>query len=252
MPPCVIPLTGSGNDGSFDFNGQIALKSSVKFRVSDRKGSGGTASFVSFIGETTQEDGNITVTGLNYSWQCNAGSPAIPDTWVPASQMGGNPYYNYNVFVPGKPAVPAGTIEITINWDAYSPPPENTQLPEGETQETWLSKKVVIDQGIWVNVHDDHAQTLKTLKNKMDDIIDTLVSTEDDAERVIRDKIWESVRKYEGYFPYPFTSLIIPGEHFLTSYDRGNKKNWNCRLRRIVFGRSAQSEICQYHIKEQY
>lgn len=250
MPPIVIPLSGSGDD-SFSFNSQIAIKSSVKFSVSGRKGRGGNASFVNFLGENTEKDGTVTVTGLKYSWQCASGSPPIPDTWVPASQMGGNPYYNYNVFVPGTPGTPGGSIEITINWEVYSPPPEETQL-DGQTQEEWIAKKIAIDKGLWVQAIDDNAQTLGTLKNKMDDIIDTLVSTENDAKRVLEDKIWESVRRYEGYFSYPFCPLIIPGDFFLTSYDRGNKIDWNCRLRRIVFGRQAQSESCQYHIKEKY
>jgi hypothetical protein len=236
-----IALTSSGED-SFGFNGQIAQKNTVSMRVS--KNNGGSATVTGFIGEETQADSTVTVTGIKYRWHCNE---AMPGAWVPASSMGGNPYYNYMVETPGSPG---GSIEITIDWKPWTAPPEEEDLPAGESQTQWKAKKVVLDQGLWVQVEDTGSAGYGKLVSKFPDVIDLLISDADSAERYGQNIIWESVKKREGYIPAVFIPLLVPGDIIQTSHSQQRIYDWPVRVRRIVFNRSPGNQTCQYYIKE--
>lgn len=270
--PTVIPLTDSG-EKTFDFNGQLAVKSSVKIGTTNQQGGGGTAQFHSWPAgaEVTQEDGTVTVSSVKYSWRCTSATPEIPGTWVPASQMGGNPYYNYTVFVPGTPGRPAGTIDMTITWTPWTAPPSppetiatdeiptnisnNNQISEvpfsPQTRTEWIMQKVILDEGLWVSVEDDYDLIDKAhLVNKASDIIDLLVANEDDAERIGKDFIWESARKNEGYIPTIFNPFIIPGKYIETALSSQNIYNLVARARGISKQQDWQSDQTKIFIKE--
>lgn len=236
-----ISLSGSGED-SFNFGSQTAQKNTVSLRVS--KNNGGSASVTGFIGEETQEDNTVTVTGIKYRWHCNESRPGA---WVPASQMGGNPYYNYMIETPG---TPAGSIEITIDWKPWTAPPEEEDLPDGQTQEEWKAKKVVLDKGLWVQVKDTNSDEYGKAVSKFPDVIDLLISDTDSAERYGKNLIWESVKKREGYIPSVLIPFIVPGDFVQISHSQQRIYEWPVRVRRIVFNRSPGNQSCQYYIKE--
>jgi len=273
--PTVISLSGSG-EKTFDFNGQLAVKSSVKIGTTNQQGGGGNAQFHSWpaSAEVTQEDGTVTVSSVKYSWRCTAATSGIPDTWVPASQMGGNPYYNYMVFVPGQPGRPAGTIDMTIDWKPWTAPPSppetiatiaTEEIPTNisdsnqisgvpyspQTRTEWITQKVILDGGLWVSVEDDYDLIDKAhLVNKASDIIDLLVADEEDAERIGRDFIWESARKNEGYILTIFSPFIIPGKYIETALSSQNIYKLIARVRGIAKQQDWQSDQTKIFIKE--
>lgn len=270
----VIPLTSSG-EKEFGFGGQLAVKSSVIIGTTNQQGGGGNAQFKSWPAgaEVTQEDGTVTVSSVRYSWKCAAATPDIPGTWVPASQMGGNPYYNYTVFCPGTPGRSGGTIDMTIDWKAWTAPPkppeiipatteeiptnisDNNQITEvpysPQTSTEWIAQKVILDEGLWVSVEDDYDLITKAhLVNKASDIIDLLVADEDDAERIGQDYIWESARKNEGYIPTIFNPFLIPGKYIETALSSQNIYKLVARIRGIAKQQDWQSDVTKIFIKE--
>lgn len=270
MSDVSIPLTGAG-EKTFDFNGQKAIKSTVKVNVTD--GSGGSGGFAGYpVGsEETKADGTVIVKAVKYRWAC---SPGIPDTWVPAGQFGGDPYYqnSYRVFVPGKPG---GSIQITIEWQPYidppppadlTPPPmDNYDIPlviadnnivieppvSPITETEWYNIKKILDEGLWVRVYDDYdIDELGHLVNQAPDVIDNLVSDEDDAERRGQHIIYESSRKHTGYIPSVFNPFLIPGMFMETSISSQYIYELMARIREIEVRLSNETEEVKYHFKE--
>jgi hypothetical protein len=265
-----MPLTryvsGHGSD-TCDFNGQLAVKSSVNMSVA-KEGRGGTASITGYPAgaEVTQEDGTVTVSAVNYRWAC---AEAIPDSWVNAGSMGGDPYYqnSYTVMVPGKPG---GAVTITITWQTYTVPPKPPEvIPPTEeipsnisdtnivtdppsspiTSTEWITQKVILDEGLWVTVVDDYDQE-KHLVSRHPDIIDLLVADEDDAERIGQDIIWESSRKRSGYISVGFNPFFVPGKFFETALSSQHIYMLIARMRRIEWRQAKGLQQTRLHIKE--
>jgi len=246
----VITLSGSGK-GSCNFQNQIAVKNSVKLSISDRKNGGGTASVIDYAGtEKTEEDGTITVTAVNYTYQCFPGTPpgtmyADSANWAPGLRVP-----NYRIAVPTK-GTPPGTIEITINWKVYIPPPEKPA--QGQTKEEWRAKKVILDEGIDVEVVDDAADYYGKSPNKFPDDIDLYVSDIESAKRKGMATIWNSVKKRDGSIQGKYNPLVVPGDIFLTSDSSQKAYDLEFRCKGIDFNwRAKEKPVCQYLFKERY
>ena len=246
--PATLGLTGTGN-GSFDFDGQIAAKNSIKQWKSKSINGGGLFEFIDFGGtEKTETDGTVTVSMMNYKYKCNPGSPpgmtSIDSaTWAPGLNVP-----SYRIGVPTK-GTPAGSIEVTIVWKVYSPPPPG----KAAAQAKWTTEKTILDEGLWVQVIDDGADIYGKSPNKFTDIIDLFVSDVDSAEREGMAVILDSVKKRDGFIQSKYNPLIIPGDFFLTSDTSQKAFNMNFRVKGIIFDWKAQQEpTCQYLVKERY
>lgn len=250
MSEVIGPLGGSGK-GSCNFRNQIAVKNSVKLSISNRKNGGGTARILDYGGtEKTEEDGTVTVTIVNYQYSCSPAEPpgvmyADSANWAPGLRIP-----NYRIAVPTS-GRPGGSIEITISWQVYVSPPEKPT--QGQTKEQWKKKKVVLNEGIDVEVIDDAADYYGKTENKFPDIIDLYVSDIDSAERKGQSAIWDSVKKRDGYIQAKFNPYFVPGDVFLTSDSSQKAYDLKFLSQGIDFSwKSRGKPICKYLFKENY
>lgn len=250
MSEIIGPLSGNST-GTCNLKNQIAVKNSVTLTISDRKNGGGTASIVDYGGtEKTEEDGKITVSQVNYRYACKAAVPpgmtsVSSAQWAPGLAC---PPYRIDVPTAGEPA---GTIEITIDWKVYIPPPEKPS--QGQTKEEWISKKIILDEGIDVEVIDDSADNYGKSPNKFPDDIDLYISDVESAKRKGMAIIWNSVKKRDGSIQGKYNPLVIPGDVFRTSDSSQKAYDLNFRCKGIDFSwRAREKPVCQYLFKERY
>jgi hypothetical protein len=240
-----ISLTGQGSK-PFNFGG--ATKKSTVVLIT-KKVDRGTAWISEFFGEATQSDGTVTVTGCQYNWECE---PATNSKLIPATGSFGV----YYITVPGGPG---GSIEIDFNFSKWTSPPA-TPASAGvtpgssstEAQTEWLSKKVVLDAGAWLQVVDDaQIEDQGKLVSKFPDEINVLFSDLDSMERIGQDIIWESLKKWSGTISAVYNPLIKPGDVIKTSYSQKRIYDWMCRVRKISFSISKENRsYAKYYIKE--
>lgn len=242
---------GVGYD-TFDFEGQYALKSSVK--LIEIKKDRSHAWITNFLDEQTI-DGKACAGAVKYYYSSPA---AAPGNWINSSLVsspGANPY-NYMIQLPSSPP---GELKIKFEWKPVASSPSNpsalpgstSQEGQGNTEAEWTARKVVLDEGLWVQVLDDSQLERGRPINKFEDIIDVLLSDNESAKRIGEDKIWESIKKRDGYIPAIYNPKIKPGDFIKTSLSQEYIFHWITRIRRIVFVRRGKAEqSCQYYIKE--
>jgi len=240
-----IILSGQGiNDSAkFPFSG-YAVKSSVKMLILKNTSSN---AWITGFDEVTV-DGVACATAVNYYYNSPAESPG---NWYSSGTV---PPYMIEL-----PPSPAGVLELDFTYTkhttstAFTPPAGGgmtEQSQQNQSQAEWTSKKVVMDEGIWVQCVDDSQIDKGKTLSKFPDIIDVLISDEESAKRIGRAKIWESIKKNEGYFPTIFNPYLKPGDFIKTSYSHRFIFNWICQVQRITFSRSFQSQKCNVYIKE--
>lgn len=240
-----IILSGKGiNDSAkFTFPDPV-IKSSVKLIIIKATKSN---AWVTSFDEITI-NGVACATAVNYYYS----SPAeAPGNWF---SSGTTPPYMIQY-----PPSPAGVLEIDFAYKihttspAFTPPPGGgmtEQSGENQTQAEWTAKKIVIDEGIWVQSVDDSQLDRGKPFSKFQDIIDVLISDEESAKRIGRNKIWESIKKREGYLSTVLNPKIKPGDFILTSDSQNYIFDWVCRVQRITFSRSKNNQECKIYIKE--
>jgi len=157
------------------------------------------------------------------------------------------------------PGTPAGVLKFKFEWKAYLDPPSKpgtlpastNQHGEGNTSEEWSAKKVVKDEGLWVQVIDDSQLEHGRPLNKSEDRIDVLLSSNESAKRVGESIIWDSIKKRDGNIPSIYNPRICPGDFMKTSLSQEYIFHLIARIKRIVFVRKGIAyQDCRYFIKE--
>lgn len=240
-----INLSGMGinADAKFPFPG-YAIKSSVKMVIvkSDKSNA-----WITGFDEITV-DGVACATAVKYYYSSPAESPG---NWYSSGTV---PPYMIEM-----PPSPAGELIIDFTYKIHTTsaaftPSEPASMTEhgsqNQSQAEWEAKKVVMDEGLWVQCIDDSQIDAGRPLSKFPDDIDILLSDEASAIRKGRDKIYESIKKREGYLPTVFNSKIKPGDFIKTSHSQQHIFNWLCRVRRMTFLVNKDTQECKLYIKE--